>query len=286
MSQIIRSLSQARRRTLSSLCAMVPKLARLAFLLSCGTAYAQDSDFDPLVVDDYSAPRSVKTILDPTGDAPTRKVSSFTIPSAYCNPKLYDQRSKDSDCTWKSTRSQIRENVFATKRNGNRQPGQSWYGWYVYFPADFAYGARQTEGNYEFAYWHNHQCPHLTFQNSAGRDNSLYLQTNRALGHYECAPATRLRVANFSDLVGKWNKFEVFVKWANNDSGVATVYLNDKLVVDFKGPTLTKGYEGINYFKYGIYLCCTRDVSKIKGTTVYFTGVSRAATRKGLRLAK
>ena len=121
-----------------------------------------------LVTDDLSAPKSVATVKDPTGGAPTAKVYSFKIPPAYCNDKPYDKGSKDSDCTWKSTRSQIRENVFATKKNGTAQPKQSWYGWYVFFPADFVYGSRQTKGNYEFAYWHNHQCPHLTFQNSAG----------------------------------------------------------------------------------------------------------------------
>ena len=52
------------------------------------------------------------------------------------------------------------------------------------------------------------------------------------------------------------------------------------------GPTLTKGHEKINYFKFGIYLCCTEDVARIKGTNLYFAGVKRAATREGLALKK
>lgn len=266
---------------------MIAKSSLATLVLMSQAAQAQDiGSFDPLVVDDLSAPKSVATVKDPTGQAPTARVNSFKIPPAYCNNRPYDKSGKDSDCTWKSTRSQIRENVFATKKNGTAQPKQSWYGWHVYFPADFAYGTNQTKGNYEFAYWHNHQCPHLTFQNSAGRDNSLYLQTNRALGNYDCAPGANLKVADFKDLVGKWTKFEVFVNWANDDTGKAQVYLDDKLAVDFSGPTLTKGYEKINYFKYGIYLCCTDDVAKIKGTNLYFAGVKRAATREGLGLKK
>ncbi len=258
-----------------------------ALLLMPQAAQAQDiGNFDPFVTDDHSAPKSVATVKDPTGGAPTARVYSFKIPPAYCNKKPYDKGSTDSDCTWKSTRSQIRENVFATKKNGTAQPKQSWYGWHVYFPADFVYGWKQTKGNYEFAYWHNHQCPHLTFQNSAGRDNSLYLQTNRALGNYECAPGANVKVADFKDLVGKWTRFEVFVNWASDDTGKAQVYLDGKLAVDFSGPTLTKGYEKINYFKFGIYLCCTEDVAQIKGTNLYFAGVKRAPTREGLAVKK
>jgi hypothetical protein len=48
------------------------------------------------------------------------------------------------------------------------------------------------------------------------------------------------------------------------------------------GPTLTKGFETINYFKFGIYLCCTDDVAKIRGTHLYFAAGKRAATREEL----
>ncbi len=246
----------------------------------------ETSGFDPLVADDLSAPKSVKRLKDPTGSAPTKLVYSFTIPAGYCNPRKYDPPQPDSDCMWKSTRSQYRENVFATKKNGNAQPNESWYGWSVYFPEDFAFGARQTKGNYEFAYWHNHQCPHLTFSNPAGRDSILYLQTNKALGNYECAPQSRLPVADFKNLTGKWSKFEVYVKWASDASGKAIVYLNGELVQDYSGSTLVKGLEATNYFKFGIYLCCTEDVNQIKAATTYFANVRRAKTREGLATKK
>jgi len=55
--------------------------------------------------------------------------------------------------------------------------------------------------------------------NSAERDKNHYLQTNRALGNYECEPGPKQKVADFKDLVGKWTKFEVFVNWANDDTG-------------------------------------------------------------------
>jgi hypothetical protein len=252
-------------------------------LLTLSAAHAADiGTFDPFVVDDLSAPGTVTTVKDPTGASPTPTVYSFKIPPGYCNPKPYDVSGSESDCTQKSTRSQIREDVAATPTNGKAQPKESWYGWYVYFPNTFAFGTKQTKGNYEFAYWHNNQCPHLTIRNNAGQDDGLYLQTNRALGNYDCEPGKRIKLADFKDLAGKWTRFEVFVRWAGGNAGMAQVYLNGKLATEYVGPTLTAGFENINYFKFGIYLCCTEDVAKIKGSNLYFAGVKRAPTRAGL----
>lgn len=256
-------------------------LAAIMAAFITGVAIAQEG-FDPLVVDDLSAPKTVKKIKDPTGKAPSKTVYSFKLPQGYCNPKRYDPSSDDSDCKWKSTRSQYRENVFATKKNGTAQPKESWYGFHVFFPEDFPYGFKQTKGHYEFAYWHNHQCPHMTFSNLAGQEDVLQLEFNRALGNYECEPRTKLPVAKFKDLVGKWSKFEVFVRWANDANGQATIYLNGSQVQDYKGPTLVVGLEKINYFKFGIYLCCTQDVKQIREANVLFANVSRAPAREGL----
>lgn len=126
----------------------------------------------------------------------------------------------------------------------------------------------------------------MTFSNMAGREDVLQLEFNRALGNYECEPHTKLPVAKFTDLVGKWSKFEVFVRWANDASGRATIYLNGLQVQDYKGPTLVAGLEKINYFKFGIYLCCTNDVKQIREASALFANVSRAPARTGLAVNK
>jgi Polysaccharide lyase len=251
--------------------------------LQTGALSAKDrGTFDPFVVDDLSAPKTARLIKDPTGSSPTPEVYSFSIPSGYCNPKRYDPSTPDSDCKYNSARSQIRENVFATKKYGKVQPSESWYGWDAYFPKEFPFGASQTRGHYEFAYWHNHQCPHLSFAHDAGTGTDLYLQTNVQTGNYECAPGVKLPVSKFSDLLGKWSRFEVFVKWADNKGGKVEVFLGGKQVLNYDGPNLTKGLEDINYFKFGLYLCCTSDHKQIKATSVLFTNVKRAAKREQL----
>lgn len=251
----------------------LPVLALICALLL--PAMAEARDFGGFRKDELSAPKSVGKVKDPTGNAPTGSVIAFSIPPGYCNPKPYEPGGKESDCTYNSTRAQMVE-------GGKSQPKEAWYGWWVYFPKDFRYGSRQVKGHYEFAYWHNHQCPHLTFFSE--NSDTLYLGTNRALGNYECEPDQRLPVVRFSELLGRWTQFEVHVIWSSGAAGRAEVYVNGDLRTSLSGATLTKGLENINYFKYGIYLCCTADAATIRGTQLMFTGVKRADSREGLAL--
>ncbi len=254
-------------------------------LLACGlvSANAEESGFDPIEVEVLSAPNTVAVVSDPTGSAPSAKVYSFEIPSGYCNPKPYDAGKGDSDCRQQSVRSQMWENVFATKKNANVQPKESWYSFAVFVPEDYPYGTRQTYGLSSLFYFHNGQCPHLAFAEFAGRDDALYLAfSNAALGGHECSPGARLKVADFKDLVGHWSRFEMFVRWSKDATGQAKVWLDGKLVTEWNGVTLTPGYERINYMKFGLYLCCTGDVSKVKAAKIMYAAIKRADTRDGL----
>ena len=248
-----------------------------AFFLPFAAMANETGKFGAFIKDDLSAPGTVNKIADPTGSAPTSKVHAFSLPSGYCNPKKYDAGAKDSDCTWNSSRSQMRQ-------SSKSQPKEAWYGWYTYFPPDFAYGSRQTKGHYEFAYWHNHQCPHLSFSGGPKNDGNLYIETNKALGNYECGPRDLIKVATFKELLGHWVRFEVFVKWSNDSTGQAIVYLDGKQRAVLNGATLTKGLESINYFKFGIYLCCTKDFRQIRGTSMLYAGVRSGGSRKDLEV--
>lgn len=93
-----------------------------------------------------------------------------------------------------------------------------------------------------------------------------------------------IKVANFKELLGRWVRFEVFVRWSSDSRGKAIVYIDGKQRAVLNGPTLAKGLESINYFKFGIYLCCTKDFRQIKGTSLLFSGVRAATSRKGLEV--
>lgn len=258
-------------------------LVLLVVSLTGGAGLAQDfGTFDPLRPEETSVPGSISIIDDPTGSAPTAKVFSFNIPSGACSDIPYQQGEPETDCFFNSTRSQYKEFVWETKANGTAQPKQAWYGWSVYFPADFPYGRKQTNGSAEFFYWHNGHCPHVNFTNSAGRQDTFNLTLNRYIGKYECLPAISLPLMEFKDLLGKWNRFEVFVKWATDDSGEVRVYLDGRYLANYKGPTLVPEFKDIVYFKFGMYLCCTPGVDTIKPMQTFYSAIRRGKERGDL----
>lgn len=241
----------------------------------------QFGDFDPFVEADLSPPGSAKEIGDPTGLSPEPTVLSFGFDDGYCSNKKYGD-GVTSDCSSGSSRSQMREDVFATKKNGQAQPKEAWYTWSVYFPPEFKFGPEQNAGLLSMFYWHNGQCPHLVFYNGNGRVDDMSLGTNRLLSNYDCSPGPQLKIAAMAELIGKWSRFEMFVRWGGDEDGEAKIYLNGNYLLHYKGPTLTPGLEKTNYFVMGPYLCCTTDVKATKGETMYMAAVRRATTRSKL----
>lgn len=263
----------------------MPRLTlALAILLLTGAAVQSEDfgTFDPLLPEEISVNGSISVIDDPTGSAPTTKVFSFDIPAGVCSDTPYVKGKPESDCYFNSTRSQYWENVKATKAYGSAQPKEAWYGWAVYFPEDFPFGKLQVNGGAAFFYWHNGQCPHVEFGNPAGRQDTLNFSTNKALGNYECLPSLSLPILEFKDLLGKWNRFEVFVKWAADDSGEVRVYLDGRYLLHYQGTTLIPEYKDLAYFKYGLYLCCTPDVKTAKAQRALYSAIRRSNEREDL----
>lgn len=229
---------------------------------------------------DNNAPKSYKRVADPTGVAPTSKVYSFSISNGFCSNNSYHGKKGYSDCKWQSVRSMLHEDVY---KNGTKvQPKTSWYGWYMYLPENFPLRGEQVKGQYMFAEFHNGQCPHIAFVNSTHEDENLYFVTNRALGNYECDRDAQVKIGSLRSMRGKWTKFELYVDWSKSD-GVAQMFIDDVSVLSYKGRTLTKGHEDLNFFAFGIYLCCTAGVEKVVGTQVLFSNVRSAKTREGLK---
>ncbi len=238
-----------------------------------------------LIIDGLTPKKFISYKTDITNLSKSKEIYHFSIPSGYCNNKKYDKNSDDSDCKYNSTRAQIHEDVWKFKKYKLGQPKESWYGWYVFFPQEFPTGKNQVEGGYEFFYWHNGKCPNLTFWSPAGAElDMLYLATNVSIGGYDCKQDRRIPIIKLSDIRNRWARFEVFVNWSLEKDGKALVFLDDKLVVDYSGRTLTPSLDKINYFKFGIYLCCTKNYKDIKGMDLLISGVKRSNTRAGLSI--
>ena len=207
-----------------------------------------------------------KKINDPTGLAPTKKVHFFKFGSE-CGDIKRDKKGgkdhvgefKDSDCAENSVRSEI-------SQYKQKQPKESWYRWYVYLPEDFPI---QDTGKLLLAQWHNGECPHVSFTSKGGEKGVLYFETMKTW-QGDCKDSTRIQFTSIQELRGRWTEFVIFSRWDYGNEGIFQIYLDTKLVVDWKGRTLTIGKKK-NYLKLGIYQCCNNKKIPIKPASAFFT---------------
>ncbi len=238
-------------------------------------SFAQNGFFSS----ELNVPGSFKRINAPTNLAPSQRVDSFTVEADFCSQKKYGDN-LSSDCKWQSVRSMAVEDVW--KHGVLIQPNEQWYGWYMYLDDEFPIRAGQVSGQYIFAQFHNGECPHLAFANRTFDDSILYLVTNRARGGYECTQVDKIKVLDLKEIRGKWVRFEMYVRWSETD-GYTEVYVDGKKVAELHGRNLTLGFTNKNNFHYGIYLCCTAGIGKVKTATALFANVSSAKVRERLK---
>lgn len=248
-------------------------LAVCSLLFWCGGALAQDfGGFGELREEPINAPGKFQLIDDPTGAAVTPKVYSFTISPGACSSQKYDNG--NSDCTLQSVRTQL----YQVSRT---QPEEAWYQWQMYLPADFPAGDWQGAGGlYQFAYFHNGECPHLNFTSETLRNARLSLQINRMING-NCVPEKLIDLGDIAAMRGTWQRFELHARWSKGDDGFAKVFINGDRVADYTGHTLNEG-PNRTFFKFGIYLCCTKGVEGVREATNYFTGIQRGPTSSAL----
>lgn len=245
----------------------------MAFVLSGGIAQADGSGFGSFKKEPINAPGSYSIVTDTAGNAPAAKLHRFSISPGACSDRKYSNG--NSDCAFRSVRSQAYEPA-------SKQPPEAWYAWDMYFPKDFPVGGQQTAGGfYQFAYWHNGECQNLSLVSETANGTTLALQTQTFVGA-DCQPAQRLPIADIKSLRGAWHRIEMRVIWSKGSDGLVELWLNGKLRQTLKGRNITAGAPSKNYFKFGIYLCCTRGTELIAPATMYFTTPVRAKTRAGL----
>ena len=221
----------------------------------------------PYGIDSNTLPQNYAYITDPTGTF--EKVHAF---------QFKDKCGSAGDCKENSVRSEIFEEVWEDNRPGEVQPKHYWYSWNVYLPNNFPV---QDTGKLLLGQFHNGHCPHISFTSRGGEDNgTLHLETMRINGD-DCRATTRIPFANIQDLKGKWTNFTIEIKWKNNDTGLANLWLDNKQVISYNGITLTKYRENINYLKVGIYQCCNEGI--IKPGNAMFTTPKSGPTRESVQ---
>ena len=139
------------------------------------------------------------------------------------------------------------------------------YKWSMYLPEDHK-NIYKTNVAYAF------------FEGEAGCDDPVAI--NEFEGGYFFTLADHfqrereVRVVEPEDAVGKWNNFELEIKWSKKDDGILNLIVNGEEKVSYKGPTLDQ-CEGF-YFNYGIVRrgLNKSDLAKNNSTTVFFDNIS------------
>lgn len=223
---------------------------------------------------DRNQSRSFTMVPDPIDPSNTSKVYKFSIRPERC---------KGAECEQQSVRSSVQQGPDAG------QPDEAWYGWDIYFPPDFPQPGAQKTGLQQFNEWKDqHQCGLISLAvspNHGGRELLWRVQkpTGLPAGQYgyDCTSVFQESLGNITDLMGKWHRFEVFIKWSGAEDGQFVIYLDGKKKVVYSGPTcFTCGH--MNYYSFGNYLCCTDSSKTIQPSTVYYRYLSRAARREDL----
>jgi hypothetical protein len=271
MSGIVRlGLERDRRMQIVNVKALGHLFALIAsFLISgCVTGVTANGDYDGFNVQSLSLAKNIEQLQSENGEA----ITQFNIEPG-CTTEI--------DCVQNSVRAELVEDVYTRKIYGRGQPEKAWYGWEIYLPADFPNSTQQGNGMYLLGQWHNAACPNLSVVNRVD-ENSVGFYLQRWLGGYDCEDAAFVPLVSLSQMRGNWTRFEFEIFW-DDDEGFVNAYVNGVLRGSYTGRTLVAGFEDkLNNFRYGIYLCCTADSTKVIPTYARYRRVSRSFSRDEL----
>jgi hypothetical protein len=212
-------------------------------------------------------------VPDPLDPNNPNDVYKFSIVPKRCTP---------DDCKQQSVRSTVQQGPDAN------QPKEIWYGWDIYFPADFPKAGTQGRGFQIFNEWKDKDCKLVGLSvnhNRGGRD--LLWEMEAPTGQPElqfggdCVPILEISLGRMSNIVGSWHRFEFFARWSEGEDGRYVVYMDGEKKVDYSGITCFYCSKS-NYYLFGNYLCCTESAKTIQPSTVYYRNLSRAARREDL----
>ena len=146
---------------------------------------------------------------------------------------------KDKDGGWSDCKKDRERHELSGRYRVSK--GERWYAWSIYLPKDFK---NVHPASTMLAQFHQ-QNKHVIwmFKNKHG---GYWIEN-----HVPDYTVASTQILTREQMLGKWNDILVNVNWSHKDDGFFKVWVNNKLVHDFKGKTKSKGVK--TYFKFGIY---------------------------------
>lgn len=147
-----------------------------------------------------------------------------------------------------------RERVEFSQR-GKRQPNgsQQWVAWSVYIPSDFPKQGRRMYTKLGQFHQEGNGGPRLLFELS-DRSFFMNMKSPHVLDDDPMNPTGDFEfidIASRSQMLGKWTRIMVNVRWSTGDDGFVHLFRNGKRIWSYAGPTTNTSKP--QYFKYGLY---------------------------------
>ena len=228
-------------------------------------------------------PGGYKIVADPANPNSGQVVEQFSISNKSCS---------GDDCGHNSVRSQIYEQ--RTEGLGV-QPLESWYSWEIYLPADFPIGSEQVTGALLFTeFKETNFCASTMFHHNAGapnRNTILWFTLNYTSDHLDpnfpgspkaCVNYYENFVADLKNMLGRWTRFELFMRWSQKEDGRAIIYVNGQQTMNYSGRTCVADCMLRNPFQYGLYFANASSLNGINQSTAYYRNVSRSNSKDTL----
>ena len=222
-------------------------------------------DFGPFMRSLNNTSYGYQVIPDITDSASTKLIEKFEVRPGDC----YWNKGWN-DCKKDRERSELSEQKKTTPVGS-----EAWYGWSIYFPADYpnVFPTKVALGQFHQAYSH----PVWMFQNGPGGYH---------LDDHISGTKKQYSLISEADLRGRWHTIEVYARWEKDNSGAFQVWVNGEQKVDYRGPTMD---ADIVYFKYGVYRSFlsrykkAQKVNALPPQTVYYSNVKRGKNRASLQ---
>ncbi|MDC1399718.1 polysaccharide lyase [Yoonia sp.] len=224
-----------------------------------------------------SVPGNYAVVPDP--ETGTGAVQRFTLRQGDCGGE---------DCRHNSGRFEFMEDVWDHPSYGPQaQPREAWYSWEVRLDEGTLYGRNQPIGPMIVGQFKQGalNCPLIILKHQSGyNDNSLEVMLSHDTGRqppHDCATTATETIGSVTDLIGRWARVEMFVRWSSDADGRVEVFFNGARRMNYTGPTCIGNCEDI-YRKYGLYFANQRGGTPLTEINAYYRNLGRSATREGL----
>jgi hypothetical protein len=228
-----------------------------------------------------SVPGRYAVVPDP--ETGTGAVQRFTLREGDCGTgPNWD------DCLYNSGRYEFQEDVWDHPSYGAQsQPRKAWYSWEVRLDEGTLYGQNQPIGPIILGQFKQGttSCPLIILKHQSGfNDSNLQVMLSYDTGRdppNDCRTTATRVVGSVTDLIGRWARVEMFIRWSSGDDGRVDVYFDGAQRMSYTGPTCIDDCANI-YRKYGIYFANQRGGTPLTEINAYYRNLGRASTREGL----